>query len=150
MPQSFFQIGVHLIFSTKNRLRYLDSDVIDATHAYLATVLRDKGCGQVVAGGTEDHVHVFCTLPKGEEPIKLIQVVKQESSKWIKNSYRGFDEFAWQRGYGIFSVSPQYFDEVIGYVNNQAKHHEKLSFQDEYRMFLKKYNMEYDEAYVWD
>lgn len=150
MPQSFFKVGAHLVFSTKNRLKFLDGNIVGPTHAYLATLLRNKGCGQVVVGGTDDHVHVFFTLPKSEEPVKLIQVIKQETSKWIKDSFDGYREFAWQRGYGMFSVSPQYFSEVIAYINNQETHHQKVSFQDEFRMFLKKYHETYDEAYVWD
>ena len=150
MPQSFFQIGVHLVFSTKDRLRYLDCKVIGAMHSYLATLLRGHKCGRVVVGGTDDHIHVFCTLPKDITPIELIRITKQESSKWIKKGFQGYDEFAWQKGYGIFSVSPQYFDKVISYINNQEEHHEQLSFQDEFRMFLKKYDVEFNERYVWD
>ena len=110
---------------------------------------KTKGIHFEEVGGTETHIHL---LFRGEPFVTLsdfIGKLKGASAHDI-NARFGEDALRWQRGYGIFSVSPQYFDAVITYINNQAEHHKELSFQDEYRMFLKKYNIEFDERYVWD
>jgi putative transposase len=82
--------------------------------------------------------------------MKLLEEVKSHSSKWIKTKGDDFKNFYWQDGYGAFSVNPSEIDVVINYISNQKEHHAKITFQDEYRAFLKKYQVEYDERYVWD
>jgi hypothetical protein len=79
-----------------------------------------------------------------------LEELKKQSSKWIKTKGQAYSDFFWQRGYGVFSVDPTETDDVVNYIMNQDEHHKKISFQDEYRGFLKKYNIEYDERYVWD
>jgi REP element-mobilizing transposase RayT len=95
-------------------------------------------------------VHILCKLSKKIALIKLLEEVKSHSSKWIKTKGSEFANFYWQDGYGAFSVNPSEVDVVIKYIENQKNHHKTKTFQDEYRQFLKKYQVEFDEKYVWD
>ena len=150
MPQSLSKAILHIIFSTKDREPWLDREVRPRMHAYLATVCRDLGGQAYRIGGIADHVHIVTTLPRTISQADLIEDVKKTSSKCIKGvdaKYRGFH---WQRGYADFSVSPSKLDEVLEYVSSQEEHHRSHSFQDEYRGFLRKHEIEFDERYVWD
>lgn len=118
-------------------------------HAYLATICRDLDADLVWVGGVADHVYILSSLPRTLSQAELIERIKKTSSKWIKAvdvRYRGF---FWQRGYGAFSVSPSQLDSVLEYVRQQEEHHRKRTFQEEYREFLRKHNVEFDERYVW-
>ncbi len=151
MPQSLCKLSSHIVFSTKNRERWRDSNIRTDVHAYLAGVLRKKECMDVFVGGADDHVHISCVLTRKTAPADVLESLKRDSSKWIKAEWGGeYEGFYWQRGYGMFAVSPQYAGALERYIENQVEHHRTLSFQDEYRAFLKKYNITYDERYVWD
>lgn len=104
----------------------------------------------IIIGGFTDHIHILCKLSKKIALMKLVEDVKSHSSKWIKTRDEQFRDFYWQDGYGAFSVNPSQVDLVIKYISNQHEHHKKKTFQEEYRAFLKKYKVEYDERYVWD
>jgi putative transposase len=150
MPQSLSKVILHIIFSTKNREPWLDSGVRLRMHAYLATVCRDLGVDFVQVGGVSDHVHIVTTLPRTLSQAQLVEQIKKTSSKWIKElnaSYRGF---FWQRGYGVFSVSPSQLEAVLQYVNAQPEHHRTRTFQEEYRELLRRHGLDFDERYVWD
>jgi putative transposase len=119
-------------------------------HAYLATICYDLGADFVRVCSVADHVHIVTTLPRTLSQAQLIEQIKKVSSKWIKaldTRYRGF---FWQRGYGAFSVSPSQLDSVLEYVNQQREHHRTRTFQEEYRDFLRKHGVDFDERYVWD
>ena len=150
MPQSLSHVLVHIIFSTKNREPWIVAGVRERLHAYLATVGRDNGAFVYRVGGVADHVHMVCTLPRTVSQSDLLEELKKHSSRWIKELDPRLAGFAWQRGFGIFSVSQSRLDEVIAYVTTQEEHHHTLSFQEEYRNFLKKHAVEFDERYVWD
>ena len=150
MPQSLSKVIVHIIFSTKNREPWLDSDVRPRMHAYLATICRDIGADFVHVGGVADHVHILTTLPRTVAQAELIERTKKTSSKWIKTLDACYRGFFWQRGYGGFSVSPSQLDAVLRYVENQQAHHRARTFQEEYRELLRKHDIEFDERYVWD
>lgn len=150
MPQSLTQLYAHLIFSTKNRVPMLDDGVRPEMHAYLATLVRDYASPYVVVGGVADHVHILFDFGKKHTPIEFVEHVKKESSKWIKTLGERFKQFYWQRGYGMFSVSPTHREEVEAYVRNQEEHHRTTTFEEEYRGFLRRYGIEFDERYVWD
>lgn len=107
-------------------------------------------CLPVKIGGYSDHVHILCMLSKKIALMKLLEEVKSHSSKWIKTKDERLRNFYWQDGYGAFSVNPSQADVVSRYIENQKVHHSKKTFQNEYRIFLKKYKVEYDERYVWD
>ena len=150
MSQSLSNIVVHIIFSTKNRQRFMGVDIQPRVHAYLATVCRDQGCHAYCVGGTHDHVHIATSLSRTLAVSKLVEKLKVSSSLWVKKQSESYREFHWQKGYGIFSVSPSNLDKLTAYIGNQVEHHKRLSFQDEYRRFLNEYEIQYDEAYVWD
>jgi REP element-mobilizing transposase RayT len=150
MPQSLSQLYVHLIFSTKDRLPYLKQNIRDRVHGYLATSLRDMGSPFVIVGGVEDHVHILFDMGRIHPAKDFVENLKRESSKFIKTLGSNLDKFYWQRGYGIFSVSPTHRDNVVAYIKNQEEHHRQKTFKEEYRDFLKRYQIEFDERYVWD
>ena len=150
MPQSFCQLYVHIVFSTKKREPYLGESIRPNVHAYMAGILNELGCSNILVGGFVDHVHCLCSLNKLEAPVKIIQELKQDSSKYVKTLDERLHTFSWQRGYGMFSVSPTHLDSVRSYIANQVEHHRVKSFQEEYREFLKRYDVPFDERYVWD
>ena len=150
MPQSLSSLLTHLVFSTKNREQWLKGDVASEIHPYLAGVLNNIDCHSIQVGGVSDHVHLFCRLSRTKSVAEVVETVKTSSSKWIKTKGREFAGFHWQSGYGAFSVSRSDSDAVIAYIRNQPEHHRKVSFQEEYRHFLVRYQIPYDERYVWD
>jgi REP element-mobilizing transposase RayT len=150
MPQSLSQLYVHLIFSTKDRFPFLTDDIRERVHGYLATTLRDMGSPFVVVGGVADHVHILFDMGRIHAAKAFVEQVKRESSKFIKTIRSDLEAFYWQRGYGIFSVSPTHRKNVVAYIESQEEHHRTKTFQDEYREFLNRYGIKFDEQYVWD
>lgn len=150
MPQSLTKLYAHLIFSTKNRQSFLDDAIRPRVHAYLATIIRGMDSPWVVVGGVADHVHILFDIGKMHSPVEIVEQTKRESSKFIKTLGEKYTGFYWQRGYGMFSVGPAHRDEAEEYVRNQEEHHRVKTFQEEFRAFLIRYGIEYDEQYVWD
>lgn len=150
MPQSLSKVYVHLSFSTKNRYPFIDGAIKERLWDYLGGICKSLECEPVQIGGHNDHVHILCLLSKKIAQVKLVEEVKKSSSKWIKTIDSKYDKFYWQDGYGIFSVNPSEVNVVIEYIKNQEEHHKKRTFQEEFLAFLKKYNVEYDERYLWD
>jgi len=151
MAQSLERIWTHLIFSTKERFPFLTDQRIRADmHAYLATVLRNHGCETLIVGGVEDHVHALFALSRNYSIAAIVQEIKRTSSSWVKDLSPGLRKFHWQNGYGAFSVSHSHLSKVVAYIESQEEHHRRLTFQDEFRGFLKKYKVDYDERYVLD
>ena len=150
MGQSIVKNYMHIIFSTKNREPFIQSNIENELHAYLGGICKNIDCPPIKIGGYTDHIHILCMLSKKLPLVKLIEEVKAHSSKWMKAKEDSLKNFYWQTGYGAFSVNPSEIDKVIEYIANQHEHHSKKPFQDEYRAFLKKYKVEYDERYVWD
>ena len=151
MPQSLAKLWVHLIFSTKDRHPFLsDRSIRLDMHAYLATVLRSHECESLIVGGIEDHVHALFDLSRNYSVAHVVKEIKRTSSAWVKEASPRLSKFHWQRGYGAFSVSQSHLDQVVGYIERQEEHHKLVTFQDEYRTFLKRYPVDYDERYVWD
>jgi REP element-mobilizing transposase RayT len=151
MPQSLANVLVHIVFSTKQRYPFLsDKDVRAEMHAYLGGTCNELECPVSIVGGVADHVHIFCALSRKITIAKLVGDVKRGSSKWIKTKGRMLTKFAWQNGYGVFSVGESEVERVRQYIVGQEDHHRKKTFQDEYRSFLKEYGVDFDERYVWD
>ncbi|KEO71701.1 IS200/IS605 family transposase [Anditalea andensis] len=150
MGQSLVQNYIHIIFSTKNRQSFIHPPYEDELHSYLGGICKKMDCIPLKIGGYTDHVHILCKLSKKITLMNLMEELKSHSSKWIKTKDKSLERFYWQDGYGAFSVNPTQVDMVIKYIADQKEHHRKKSFQDEYRLFLKKYQVEYDERYVWD
>ena len=119
-------------------------------HAYLGGICNQLECQTIKVGGYTDHIHILCKISKKIALMKLVEEVKSHSSKWVKSKGEDYSHFYWQNGYGAFSVNPSQVETVIAYIANQHQHHSKKNFQDEYRAILKKYQVEFDEKYVWD
>jgi REP element-mobilizing transposase RayT len=150
MPQSLALVIVHIIFSTRDRAPFLDHPVRHDLHAYLAVRARDVGCECYCVGGVADHVHLAIRLSRTVTVAKLIEELKTSSSKWLKTQAPKLKAFSWQTGYGAFSVGPTDLPALRKYIADQEAHHRKSSFQDEFRVLLKKYGVEHDERYMWD
>ena len=151
MSQSLSKIWTHLIFSTKDRYPFLtEKSVREQLHAYMASILGNHECPTLLVGGTTDHVHSLFVLSKNHSIAQIVYEVKRSSSKWIKTQGREYRKSYWQGGYGAFSVSQSHVEQVRRYILRQEQHHRKVTFQDELREFFKRYEVEYDERYVWD
>jgi putative transposase len=150
MPQSLSQVLVHIVFSTKDRHRWLDAGIAPRVHAYLATIVRDRDCEAYRVGGTADHVHLAVRLGRTISQANLVESIKTASSAWIKKEGDAYHTFFWQRGYGAFSVGYSQLRALIHYIDTQEDHHRNRTFQEEYRELLLKYQIEFDERYVWD
>jgi len=150
MAQSLCNVLVHVIFSTRSRIHYIKPAIRKDLHAYLAGIVRTMKCECYRVGGVEDHVHLAVRLHSTVTVAQLIEKLKSNSSKWAKDKGPGLELFSWQNGYGAFSISPHYKDQLVSYIENQEEHHQAVTFQEEFRGFLRKYNVPYDEKYVWD
>jgi len=151
VAQSLARLWTHLIFSTKNRYPFLsDQKLRTDMHAFLAKTLREQDCETLIVNGVEDHIHALFALSRTHSIASVVKEIKRTSSGWVKELSPKVAEFHWQGGYGAFSVSQSNLQEVIRYIANQEEHHKRVTFQDEYRAFLKAYGIEYDERYVWD
>ncbi len=151
MPQSHAQVWLHIVFSTKERKTYLQTESFRSEmFRMLAYEVKQSNCVSASVGGYVDHVHLLVGLNRTLTIAKLVEQVKTETSKWAKDAEGGTSRFAWQSGYGAFSVSHSLKDTVDRYIRNQEQHHATMSFQDEYRQLCAKHNIEIDERYVWD
>ncbi len=150
MPQSLSFALIHVIFSTKDRFAFLKDPLRLSLHAYLATVARNIECECYRVGGVADHVHLAIRLSRTITQAKLIEELKTSSSKWLKTQASELAKFAWQRGYGVFSVGPSDLPALVKYIDEQVEHHRMKTFQEEYLAFLTKYGIPYDEKYMWD
>ena len=151
MPQSLSQVLIHLIFSTKHRQPFITEKIEPDLYAYIAKVLFDEcHCPALISGGDRDHIHILYVQSRIWSVAKVVELVKKRSSKWIKTKGEGFSLFQWQTGYGAFSVSRSNAEIVKKYIASQKEHHRKQPFKDEYLAFLKKYEIDYDEKYLWD
>jgi putative transposase len=150
MPQSLARLHIHLILSTKNREPILHDAVRNALHGYMATVLQNLGCPPVLINSVADHVHILFELGRTVAVSDAVEQVKKISSKWIKTQGPEFARFTWQAGYGAFAVSQSNVTAVRQYIAAQQQHHHKKSFQEEYRAFLQRHRVPFDENYLWD
>lgn len=150
MPQSLVKNYIHIIFSTKYREELIHPPAEEELYAYLGGECKRLDCQPIRIGGYTDHVHVLCKLSQKIALMKLVEQIKSHSSKWMKTKGDDLINFYWQDGYGAFSVNPSEVEKVITYIENQKEHHSKITFQNEYRAILKRYQIEYDERYVWD
>lgn len=156
MPQSLARAIFHLVFSTVDRHRvFLLEKMRTETARYMAGVLANLECGAIRIGVATDHVHILHILSRTRTIADVAGTAKRESSEWIKEQpwargNAGFSQFHWQKGYATFSVSESQVPSVADYIDGQLEHHSRVTFQDEYRGFLDKHKVSYDERYVWD
>ncbi len=150
MPQSLSSVLVHLVFSTKHRDPLITLAIEPELHRYMASIFRALTSPSLAIDGTADHVHTLFALSRLTTIADLVEEVKTGSSKWIKTKGSEFKSFHWQKGYGAFSIGQSNVTMLKRYILGQKKHHQRFTFQDEYRKFLKAYGIDYDERYVWD
>ena len=149
MAQSLSQIYIHLVFHTRNDGITLLEEDCPKMFAYLDGIIVNKGAMVIQIGGRPDHIHILCTLPRTISVADFVEDIKKCSSKWIKTQHPRYAKFAWQGGYGVFSVSSSQLQKTKEYVMNQKVHHEKRTFREEYEDFLKLYHIEYHPNYVF-
>ncbi len=149
MAHSCSNILVHLIFSTKNRLPLITAEIRDELFAYLGGIVRHMRGTALLINGTADHVHMLVRIPTDHSTAEMARIIKTNSSKWVHQKWPDHQDFAWQAGYGAFSVSASNVDAVTLYISGQEQHHHKRSFQEEFVAFLKKNGVAYDERYIW-
>lgn len=149
MPGTYHCLKFHLIFSTKNRERWLGNGVRARVHDYLGGIIRGERGVPLAIGGVEDHVHILFSWRTDEAISTLARNLKANSSKWIHDTFPELQTFAWQEGYAVFSVSESQVKKVKAYIGNQVEHHRVKSFKEELVEFLRAHGVEYDERYLW-
>ncbi len=147
MAQTFVALYVHIIFSTKDRRALIETEIEPELFAYMGGIVKNNRPRLIAANGTTDHVHLLVSLHKNFNLPELIGDIKRDSSKWLKT--KGCRLFQWQDGYGAFSVGHTQIEDVKKYIARQKQHHVKQSFEDEYRGFLNKYEIPFNEEYIW-
>jgi REP element-mobilizing transposase RayT len=151
MPQSLARVVLHIAFSTKQRTPFLsNTEVRTRLHAYMAGVLQEIECEPILINGTGDHVHILCNFSRTITIAGLVEAVKTAPSKWMKEQGPRYEEFFWQGGYGVFSVSESNVERARSYIADQESHHQDISFQEEFRELCRKHRIDIDERYVWD
>ena len=149
MANTYTCLHYHVIFSTKNRERWITADIQTRIWAYLGGIAREHRLVPLTIGGIEDHVHLVLNVPPSIALSKAMQLLKGGSSKWIHETFPTLRGFGWQDGYGAFTVSKSTLAEVIQYVTDQREHHRHKTFQEEFRAFLDRQGVDYDERYLW-
>jgi putative transposase len=150
MSQSLVNIVVHLVFSTKGRRPLIRDAERGQLHAYITGILKNHDSQLIEINSVRDHIHILFAQSKNYAPAKIVEQTKSGSSAWIKTLDPSYSDFAWQKGYGEFSVSPIQVEGVRDYVRKQPEHHQKEDFQSEYRRFCEKNGKPLDERYAWD
>ncbi|MFA4943324.1 MAG: IS200/IS605 family transposase [Lentisphaeria bacterium] len=149
MANTFTNLLFHIIFSTKNREPVIAPEFRPELFAYIGGIIRAENGILLAAGGMFDHVHLLAKLPPAMAVAEMVRHIKGGSSTWINEEKRVIGHFAWQAGYGAFSVSESATANVKTYIENQQEHHKVCSFQEEFVAFLKKHGISYDERYIW-
>lgn len=149
MSHTFVNALFHCAFSTKERRPLITASLQERLWPFMGGIARQNGMKALAVGGVEDHAHLLVSLPATVSVAKALQLIKGTSSKWIHDTFPDNRAFAWQEGYGAFSVGISQVNETMAYIRSQAEHHRKRTFQDEFRAFLKKHGFDFDERYVW-
>ena len=146
---SYISAYFHCIFSTKDRQRLITPDLRERLWPFLGGIARQNKMKAIEIGGVDDHVHVLLSLPSSVPISKAMQLLKGGASKWVHETFPEHRSFAWQEEYGAFSVSMSQLDKTIEYIRDQEEHHRQMTFQEEFRMFLQRHRIEFDERYLW-
>ncbi|MCH7700737.1 MAG: IS200/IS605 family transposase [Planctomycetes bacterium] len=149
MPHTYTSCLIHYVFSTKGRCKSIPSDLRARLYPYFGGIAREHGMKAIAVGGTDDHLHVLMSLPATMSVSKAAQLIKGGSSKWVHDTFAAQAAFTWQEGYGAFSIGVTGIPETVRYIERQVEHHRTHSFEDEYREFLNRHGIQYDEAHVW-
>jgi REP element-mobilizing transposase RayT len=150
MPESFAALHCHVIFSTKDRTPFMTPTLQPRLFAYMGGILTPHRTVLIAAGGMPDHVHLLISLSREIAVAEVVRLLKANSSKWVHEPFPELRAFAWQTGYGAFSVSYSHLGRVKQYLAGQAEHHRRRTFQEEFVAFLNRHRIEFDERYLWD
>lgn len=150
IANTYTSLHYHFTFSTKNRQPWIVSEIEERVWAYLGGILKKNNLKPIRIGGIDDHVHLLLGAPPTIAPAKIAQLIKGGSSAWIHEEFPDLAAFAWQDGYGAFTVSKSAVPDVSAYIENQREHHRVRTYQEEYRALLDRHGIEYDERYLWD
>ena len=150
MADTFHNLNFHFIWSTKNRQQWITADIETRIWEYLAGIAHQKRMMPLCIGGYDDHIHALVRLPPGLDVSKAVQLLKGPSSKWIHETFTQMRAFAWQDGFGAFTVSKSIIPDVFTYIKNQREHHATKTYQEEFLGFLHRHEIEYKEEYLWD
>lgn len=149
MAQTHVSVYLHIVFSTKNRFPFIRPEIEKELFAYIGGACGNHKCRLIAANGTANHIHLLISIDKRVSIPDLVGELKRQSSKWIKTVGLNYSKFAWQDGYSAFSVGHTQLKDVQTYIQKQKSHHEKVLFEDEMRGFYKRYQLEFDEQFVW-
>lgn len=149
MAQSLSKLYIHAIFHVKNQSCLIRSEDDNDLYAYMGSLVKLSKSIPIIVNGTEDHVHILCIMSKNSSLADLMEDIKRNSSRWIKQKGDCYKDFAWQGGYAGYSVSQSKIEVVRNYIANQKEHHKHQSFKEEYIQFLKEYGIEYNDDYLW-
>jgi REP element-mobilizing transposase RayT len=149
MSHTYTSCLFHCVFSTSQRRNLIPRDIESRLWPYIGGIARDNAMRALAVGGIENHVHVLLSLPATMPISRSLQLIKGGSSRWMHETFPAMRDFAWQEGYGAFSIGTSQCETTVRYINKQREHHQRLTFEEEFAAFLKKHNMEYDERYVF-
>jgi putative transposase len=150
MAHTFASSLFHCTFSTKGRRQLITSELQERLWPFMGGIARENKMRALIVGGVEDHVHLLLSLGTTISIAQALQLIKGGSSKWIHDTFPKHRTFAWQEGYGAFSIGISQVDRTLRYIQTQPEHHRKQTFQEEFLAILKKHGIQYDERYVWD
>ena len=150
MANTYTQMYIQIVFAVKRRQNLIQKNWKDELHKYICGIVNGKGQKVYAIGGVEDHIHILVSIKPNISISDLVRDIKANSSKWINENEFVRGKFQWQEGFGAFSYAQSQLDNVIAYINNQEQHHQKKTFKDEYLTLLQKFNIEYDEKYLFD
>ena len=149
MPNTYTQIHIQFVFAVKYRLALIDNSWKDELHQYITGIIQNKSHKMLQVNSMPDHLHMLLGFRPDENMSQLVQIVKSESTKWINDNHLCREKFSWQEGFGAFSYSKSHVPNVIRYIQNQEAHHHKQTFREEYISFLKLFEVEFDERYIF-
>jgi len=149
MSGTFTNLLYHVIFSTKDRVPVLEPALRPELYAYMGGIIRGEKGSLITAGGVFDHVHLLAKFPPALSVSEMLRHIKANSSAWVNDARRVTGQFAWQAGYGAFSVSESAVGSVAVYIEGQVEHHRVRTFQEEFIVFLERHGVAYDERYIW-
>ncbi len=149
MAHTYGSYLYHFLYSTRNRQKAIETEWMERVWEYMGGIAHENGMRSICTGGTENHCHNLFMLPPAMAPAKGIQLIKAGSSKWINETFKRRSEFAWQEGYGVFTIGFSQVDDTVRYIRNQREYHRKKTFEEEYRAFLDKHMIEFKEDYAF-
>ena len=150
MAGKYLSLLVHFTWSTAGREPWLETEMRNDLHSYIGGIMNNKNAKLLSAGGMFDHIHLYASMPSTISVADFVNAVKSNSSRWIHESFARLRNFAWQEGYGAFSVSKSEEGKVVRYILNQENHHRKRTFKEELVGLLEKHGIAYDKRYIWD